>query len=142
MLPAGSIKMVRATAAGPPVNGSGGMSEWPAAAARTSDAKPFVALSPVYPDGSFFLTVPADTPLRLDLIGEQNEVLAALTSGLWVRPNENRGCIGCHEDPQIAPENRLPLAVSVTSDEPGNGAVAGHERDGAAAAARGGAGAR
>jgi hypothetical protein len=117
MLPAGSILQVRVTAAGPPMNGSGGMSEWPAAAARTTDRLPFVALSPVHADGSFFMEVPADTPLRLDLLGEGNQVLAALTSGLWVRPNENRGCIGCHENPEIAPTNRLPLAVSVTTGE-------------------------
>lgn len=142
MLPAGSIRMVRVSAAGPPAIGSAGMSEWPAAAARTNDELPFNVLSPVYPDGSFFLEVPADTPLRLDLLGEHNQVLAALTSGLWVRPNENRGCIGCHEDPQIAPENRLPLAVSFMNDDSGSGAVAARDQDGAAAGAQGGAGAR
>ena len=62
-------------------------------------------------DGSFFIEVPADQPLRLELRGPDG-VLAADHSGLWVRPNENRGCIGCHEDPELAPENRVVLAVS------------------------------
>jgi hypothetical protein len=112
MLPAGSIRQVRVAEAGPPATGSSGMSEWPAAANRTMDGEPFVALAPVHTDGSFFIEVPADTPLRLDLLGENEQVLASLRSGLWVRPNENRGCIGCHENPEIAPENRLPLAVT------------------------------
>jgi hypothetical protein len=88
------------------------------------------------------IEVPADTPLRIDLIDEREQVLAALTSGLWVRPNENRGCIGCHENPEIAPGNRLPLAVSVTSGAARDGAVAVQDDDAAAASAAGGSGAR
>jgi Hydrazine synthase alpha subunit middle domain len=61
-------------------------------------------------DGSFFVEVPADQPLRLELRGPEG-VVAADHSGLWVRPNENRGCIGCHEDPEVAPENRVVQAV-------------------------------
>lgn len=67
--------------------------------------------APVHPDGSFFIEVPADTPLRLTLVGKDDRALAALRFGLWVRPNENRGCVGCHEPPDLAPENRRPLAV-------------------------------
>ncbi len=65
---------------------------------------------PVEADGSFFVEVPADQPLRLELRGPEG-VVAADHSGLWVRPNENRGCIGCHEDPEVAPENRVVQAV-------------------------------
>jgi len=67
--------------------------------------------APVHPDGSFFVEVPADVPLRLALLGSDGIEIAAFQSGIWVRPNENRGCIGCHEDPRLAPENRQPLAV-------------------------------
>lgn len=67
--------------------------------------------APVEPDGSFFLEVPADTPLRLEIVGRGGRRLALCDGGLWVRPNESRACIGCHEDPDLAPENRLPLAV-------------------------------
>lgn len=142
MLPAGSILQVRVSAAGPPEDGTTGMSEWPAAAARNGDGEPFVSLSPVYADGSFFVEVPADTPLRIDLLGEGKRVLAALTSGLWVRPNENRGCIGCHENPEIAPENRLPLALSVSPNTLRDDTVAAHDQDEPTASARGGSGAR
>jgi hypothetical protein len=68
--------------------------------------------APVEEDGSFYLEVPADTLLRLRLLGPDGRVVASLRSGLWVRPNENRGCIGCHENPRLAPENRVPLAVT------------------------------
>jgi hypothetical protein len=30
---------------------------------------------------------------------------------MWLRPNERRGCVGCHEDPELVPANRVPLAV-------------------------------
>jgi hypothetical protein len=63
-------------------------------------------------DGSFYLEVPSDTPLGLRLLDVRGEVLADFADGLWVRPNEHRGCVGCHEDPELSPENRRPLAVT------------------------------
>lgn len=61
---------------------------------------------PVEADGSFFLKVPARTPLRLRTIGPNGEVLQAMRSYIWVMPRENRGCIGCHEDRELTPPNR------------------------------------
>ncbi len=66
--------------------------------------------APVEPDGSFFIEVPADQPLHLELHGPGG-LLARDESGFWVRPNENRCCIGCHEDPELSPENRVPIAL-------------------------------
>jgi len=68
--------------------------------------------APVLADGSFFVEVPADVPLRLTLLDAEGRALASLESGIWVRGNENRGCIGCHEEPDMAPENRRPLAIA------------------------------
>ncbi len=68
--------------------------------------------APVFPDGSFFIEVPADTPLNLALMGSGGRVVASLNSGIWVRPNENRGCIGCHEETDLAPDNRRPMAIA------------------------------
>lgn len=65
----------------------------------------------VQPDGSFLIEVPADTPLRLTLVGADGRDLASHDAGVWVRPKENRGCVGCHEPPDLAPENRRPRAV-------------------------------
>ena len=53
-------------------------------------------------DGSFFALVPHDTPLLLDLLGAEGEVLVRGATPFWVRPNEVRGCVGCHEDPETA----------------------------------------
>jgi hypothetical protein len=68
--------------------------------------------APVMEDGSFYIEVPSDTPLLFDLFGKDGALLASSKSSVWVRPNENRGCIGCHEDYNLAPENRQPLAVT------------------------------
>ncbi len=99
-LPRGTIDRVRVAAARPgPAAGGAGPEE------------DVLGEAPVLPDGSFFVEVPADTPLRLTLLRRDGRILAALKSGIWVRPNENRGCVGCHEEPDRAPENRQPLAV-------------------------------
>jgi hypothetical protein len=66
---------------------------------------------PVDADGSFYLKVPARTPLRLQTIGPDGEVLQAMRSYIWVMPRENRGCIGCHEDRELTPPNRHVLAL-------------------------------
>ncbi len=66
--------------------------------------------APVEADGSFHLRVPANLPLRLELLGDRNQVLR---QGAWIyaRNKEARGCIGCHEDPELTPANREPLAL-------------------------------
>lgn len=62
-------------------------------------------------DGSFFVELPADRPLLLDLLDERGRVLHAGQAPFWVRPGEVRCCVGCHEDPESSPPNRRPLAV-------------------------------
>jgi|CXWL01.1.fsa_nt_gi hypothetical protein len=62
-------------------------------------------------DGSFFIEVPARTPIRLELLGKDGEVLRGMKNWTWVMPGERRGCIGCHEDRQLAPPNRHVLAL-------------------------------
>jgi Hydrazine synthase alpha subunit middle domain len=91
-LPPGSIQRVRITA-------------------RNAAGDELAGEAPVMSDGSFFVEVPADTPLKIHLLGQGGKILASFESGIHVRPNENHGCIGCHEDPEMAPENAQPLAV-------------------------------
>lgn len=67
---------------------------------------------PLEEDGSFHIEIPADTPLRLQTVGEDGQGVRGPSAWIWVRPNEHRGCIGCHEDRELAPENRVPLAVT------------------------------
>lgn len=71
-----------------------------------------IGTAPVFADGSFQVVVPADVPLQLTLVKNDGTVAATLASGIWVRPNETRGCIGCHENPNLAPTNRRPIAVT------------------------------
>jgi len=63
-------------------------------------------------DGSFYIEITADTPVRFLTKGEDNEVLSGPSSWVWVRPNERRSCIGCHEDRELVPENVVPLAIN------------------------------
>jgi hypothetical protein len=62
-------------------------------------------------DGSFYLELKADQPVRFQSLNDAGEVLRGPSSWMWVRPNERRGCVGCHEDREIAPENVVPKAV-------------------------------
>jgi hypothetical protein len=61
-------------------------------------------------DGSFYLKVVADKPFQIRTIDEEGKVIRKC-DWIWLRPNERRGCVGCHEDQDIVPDNRIPLAV-------------------------------
>jgi hypothetical protein len=62
-------------------------------------------------DGSFYIGVPADKPVRFELLDASGAVVRAQKSWIWARPGEERGCVGCHEDKAVAPENRWPQAL-------------------------------
>ncbi|MFZ0828224.1 MAG: hypothetical protein WAO02_12455 [Verrucomicrobiia bacterium] len=68
---------------------------------------------PVQADGSFLAEVPADVPIGFEALDETGRILRHEAPMLWVRPAENRSCVGCHEPRNRAPHNRRPLAVSV-----------------------------
>lgn len=63
------------------------------------------------PDGSVYLKVIADTPFRLRTIDKNGNQVQGPGSWIYLRPNERRGCVGCHEDPELVPENKLALSV-------------------------------
>lgn len=67
---------------------------------------------PLEDDGSFFLELPGDTPLQFTTRDESGRVVVGPSDWIWVRPFERRGCVGCHEDRELAPENRAPLAIT------------------------------
>ncbi len=77
----------------------------------SSVTKRILGIAPVEPDGSFHIEVPAETPLSFHLLDQNGIALAKQSSWTWVMPNEKRGCIGCHEDREMAPPNILPEAV-------------------------------
>jgi hypothetical protein len=62
-------------------------------------------------DGSFQLKVMADTPFRIRTLDKEGNVVSGPCSWLWLRPNERRGCIGCHENPELVPDNIVSFAI-------------------------------
>lgn len=62
-------------------------------------------------DGSVYLKVPADRPLRIQLIDRDGFSIVNERAWFWVRPHERRVCIGCHENRELSPNNVAPLAV-------------------------------
>jgi len=59
-------------------------------------------------DGSFYLEVPADRPLRIELLNESGRTVREERGWFWMRPSEQRICVGCHAGPERAPENKVP----------------------------------
>jgi len=62
-------------------------------------------------DGSFYIKILADTPFKMQSIDENNNVVKGPSNWLYLRPNERRGCVGCHENKELVPKNVQPLAV-------------------------------
>jgi len=67
--------------------------------------------APVETDGSFYVQVPANSPIRFVLLDSKGQPIREERGWIWTRPGENRGCPGCHEDKAIAPENHWPLTL-------------------------------
>ena len=63
---------------------------------------------PVAGDGSFYVEVPADRPIRMELVDAAGARLRAEERWFWMRPSEQRICVGCHAGPERAPENKVP----------------------------------
>ena len=78
---------------------------------KTQDGEKILGEAPVERDGSFYATVPADVPIRLQLLGAHGEILKQQRSWMWVRTGEDRGCVGCHESQALAPENHSPMTL-------------------------------
>ena len=68
--------------------------------------------SPLRADGSFLAEVPADTPLGFESLDADGRVLHRLAPSLWLRPGENRSCLGCHQPYNRSPRNLRPIAAS------------------------------
>jgi len=83
------------------------------------------ALSPLLPtrllgeinlaeDGSFNVQTPANIPIQLQVLDAEGMALRS-SAWIWVKNRESRGCIGCHEDGELVPENRLATALTAPS---------------------------
>ena len=73
--------------------------------------------SAVEADGSFYVQVPGDKPLQIELLDRQGKTLQREQGWWWTRRGEQRICVGCHAGPERAPENAVP-AVLVKSTKP------------------------
>jgi Tol biopolymer transport system component len=62
-------------------------------------------------DGSFNIEIPANTPIELQMLDADGIALQSC-GWIWARNHEPRGCIGCHEDGELTPENILVNAVT------------------------------
>jgi Hydrazine synthase alpha subunit middle domain len=71
--------------------------------------------APVESDGSFFVKVPADAPIRFALLDDKGATLRAEHGWFWMRKGEQRYCVGCHTGPEHAPENRVPEVLLHTT---------------------------
>ncbi len=65
-------------------------------------------------DGSFNIQAPANLPIQLQVLDADGMAVRA-SAWIWVKNRESRGCIGCHEDGELAPENRLAKALTAPS---------------------------
>lgn len=66
---------------------------------------------PLEKDGSFYVEVPADTPLRFVLLDANEETIIHESEFNYVRPGETKGCIGCHEPKDDYIQPILPMAT-------------------------------
>lgn len=69
---------------------------------------------PIKKDGSFNIEVPANTPIELQILDADGLALRTC-SWIWAKNHEPRGCIGCHEDGELTPENLFKKALERTS---------------------------
>src|SRR5208337_2980418 len=71
--------------------------------------------APVEADGSFFVSVPVDRPIRFALLDRNGAVLRQEQGWFWIRGGEQRYCVGCHAGPERASENRVPAVLMRTT---------------------------
>ncbi|HEY0193483.1 MAG TPA: hypothetical protein VGC42_20340, partial [Kofleriaceae bacterium] len=60
------------------------------------ESQQIVGYAPIEPDGSFKLTIPADTPIGLAVVNDKGQAFQTHTNWIQVRPGERRTCDGCH----------------------------------------------
>lgn len=87
--------------------------------------------APVEKDGSFFVQVPGDRPLKFELLDAAGKTIKKQNGWMWARSGEQRICVGCHTGPERAPDNAVP-AVLLRSTDPADmtGTAADHRAGG------------
>lgn len=62
-------------------------------------------------DGSFFLQVPTEQPIQIELLDSAGKTLKRESGFFWMRRGEQRACVGCHAGPETSPENAVPMIL-------------------------------
>jgi hypothetical protein len=85
--------------------------------AQKNDGSP-VALgeAPVEQDGSFYVNVPSERPIRFELLDRNRKTVVAEKGWFWMRRGEQRVCVGCHAGPERAPDNAAPQVLLRTTE--------------------------
>ena len=73
--------------------------------------------APVESDGSFYIKVPANWPIRFQLLSDKGAMIHQQKSWIWARNGEDVPCVGCHESRALVPGNHWPLVLK-RSDAP------------------------
>ncbi|MGQ9574674.1 MAG: HzsA-related protein [Thermoguttaceae bacterium] len=71
---------------------------------------------PTFSIGSFNVQVPANTPIELQLLDKDGIALRSC-GWIWARSHFSQGCVGCHEDPELTPENIFVAALDKPSEQ-------------------------
>jgi hypothetical protein len=72
--------------------------------ANEFEKRALIGFAPVYPDGSFRIKVPADTPISFATLDQNGRGFVVKRTWLAVRPGEEFDkCVGCHEDRHAGP---------------------------------------
>jgi hypothetical protein len=108
-LPRGSVKRLRVLEGIPLRAGGAERHGIPALAQRR-----MLGEVPVAADGSFNIEVPANTPIELQILDDKGMALRRC-GWIWAKNHEPRGCIGCHEDGELTPENIMVEALKRSS---------------------------
>ena len=83
--------------------------------ADTSGRVRVLGTAPVEKDGSFFVQLPGDSPLKFELLNAQGNVVRKENGWMWARSGEQRICVGCHAGPERAPDNAVPEVLLRTT---------------------------
>ncbi len=91
-----------------------------------SGSPQLLGTAPVESDGSFYVRVTGNQPLKIELLDKSGNTLKKEAGWFWMRSGEQRVCVGCHAGPEAAPDNAVP-AVLLRSTVPAD-MTAGNQR--------------
>lgn len=61
-----------------------------------------LGMAPLAADGSFYVQVPADRLMQLQVLDSDRRVIGNQLTWIYARPGETKSCVGCHENPHTA----------------------------------------